>query len=90
MRKLKTFVSVLITHFNKPVKYVCDNLIGEQHSLGSRMFFGFVFMVVGVSIAKLEHYFQSELLKTGCDGLGYMIHGIGGAPFLDYLKKIIS
>lgn len=64
-------------------KIICIHLIGEEHSVHHRMGAGVITMAIGVVIAKTTSgmyvvQFIGELL-------GYLIHGIGSIPFVEWL-----
>lgn len=64
---------------------ICNHLFGEKHSHIHRMSAGMVVMTCGVLISKSAgdvHYVIVHLLA---DGIGYMIHGIGAVPYIEYL-----
>ena len=69
------------------VRIACDQMFGEQHTHRHRMTVGVVFMCIGVSIAKGATYFEYEIIRFIGDGLGYLIHGLGGVPFADFLME---
>lgn len=67
-------------------KVICNHIVGENHSDGHRIccgilvvFFGVWFSKLGVNMNWAIHYLT--------DASGYLIHGIGSIPILDYLSK---
>jgi len=67
------------------VQLLCDQMFGEQHTHRHRMTVGVLVMCVGISIAKGSTFFEYEIVRLLGDGLGYLIHGLGGVPFADFL-----
>lgn len=64
-------------------QWLCHATIGREHKTHHRMIAGVVVMAVGVSIAKASGQFESHWVHYVLDGLGYGIHGIGLAPFIE-------
>lgn len=64
-------------------KIICVHLIGEEHSVHHRMGVGVITMAIGVVIAKSTSgiYF----VQFAGELLGYLIHGIGSIPFVEWL-----
>ena len=74
----------MIKFANLP-RVVCQHLIGDNHGPHHRMVAGVGVMAVGVAIAKVGgdvHAFGFHYLA---DMLGYLVHGIGCVPFVEYL-----
>lgn len=62
---------------------ICDHLVGEDHSSLHRKIAGVVVMATGVIIAKSGHFIPFECGEYICDGVGYLVHGIGAVPFVE-------
>jgi len=77
-RNIRNFSS-----FNPP-KFICDHLVGKNHTPIHRMAFGSVTILIGVLIAKSGGEGITHIL-TDC--VGYFIHGVGSMPFLEFLDK---
>lgn len=80
-RKAKKAKSIL-EKANIP-KIICVHLLGEEHTVHHRMGVGVITMAIGVVVAKSTSgiyivQFVGELL-------GYLIHGIGSIPFVEWL-----
>lgn len=65
-------------------KHLSNHLIGKHHSSGHRMGFGFVIMVLGVTMTKIIH--QPFYLYVLLDIFGYALHGIGLIPVVEHLS----
>lgn len=81
-KKKKDRAKSILDKANIP-KIICVHLIGEEHSVHHRMGVGVITMAIGVVIAKTTSgiyviQFIGELL-------GYLIHGIGSIPFVEWL-----
>lgn len=61
-----------------------DHLLGEEHPLPHRMKIGGCMMLIGVGIANL---FQGYMFHFIPDMIGYLIHGAGTIPFIDWLTR---
>lgn len=70
-------------------RVICKHLHGEQHSLAHRMIAGFAIMASGVGLAKMgaETHHLSFLLAFWLDLVGYLIHGVGAIPFIEWLVE---
>lgn len=66
-------------------RVVCDHVLGEEHSHPHRMVCGVFVMVAGVSLAKTGHAIDSVAWLITADVLGYSLHGLGFAPYVEYL-----
>ena len=64
------------------VHSVCDHLVGEHHTHKHRCVVGTGIMVVGVAISKSAVHANTEFLESVCNGVGYLIHGIGATPWV--------
>lgn len=51
------------------------------------MLAGTVVMIIGVAIAKSANIFHYEILHYSLDLCGYAVHGLGCAPFIEYLME---
>lgn len=61
---------------------ISDHLLGECHPIKHRMWVGGGLMVIGVMLSKAPGFGVLHLLF---DGVGYLIHGAGAIPFIDWL-----
>ena len=77
----------ILSPFNLP-KRICVALLGEKQHIVHRMAVGLVFMISGVTIAHVGADLTFFILRGATDMFGYMIHGIGCTPFLEFLIKI--
>jgi hypothetical protein len=67
----------------KPVKFVCNHLIGEDHKPIHRRIVGFVVAICGVTLAMTSHeYCPVKALAALGDFLGYTMHAAGIIPLL--------
>lgn len=73
-----------VTHF------ICDNLLGKDHSHGHRMGFGIILMGVGVYVSKLFGEIEFAVVHYATDVVGYAIHGLGLTPFVELLLEKAS
>lgn len=69
------------------VELICNQLFGEQHTHRHRMTVGVVVMCIGVTVARGSTYIEYEIVRVVGDLVGYLIHGLGGVPFADYLME---
>lgn len=74
----------MIKYLNLP-KVLCQHAIGHHHTVGHRMVAGTTIMGIGVGTAKAAVLFHSLPLHMSLDLVGYLIHGIGAVPFVEYL-----
>lgn len=73
-----------IRFINLP-KELCHHTLGKEHTHTHRMLAGTIVMVIGVAIAKSAHYFDATILQFSLDMVGYAVHGLGAAPFIEYV-----
>jgi len=78
----------LLLYIKCPVKWICNHLIGEDHHIVQRLALGTLIMVIGVHVAHAKGSFESNSAQMGVDCLGYLLHGIGAAPYVDGLKVL--
>jgi hypothetical protein len=69
------------------IKPVCNSMFGREHSLGHRVFTGAVVAVIGVVISKALGHHQMHVVAYAGDAIGYGLHGLGVAPFIEWLAK---
>lgn len=62
---------------------VARHLFGHDHTVTHRMVVGLVVMSAGVMVSKLELH-GIPAWHYVADGIGYFIHGLGAAPFIEY------
>lgn len=67
---------------------LCNHFIGEEHSIKYRCIVGTVIIFIGVGTAKAAEMIHFFPVHVGLDGLGYLIHGIGSIPFVEWISKI--
>lgn len=72
--------------YNLP-RELCHHTIGKEHTHTHRMLAGTVVMIIGVAIAKSANIFHYEILHYSLDLCGYAVHGLGCAPFIEYLME---
>lgn len=72
-------------HLANLPREVCLHLIGPQHKPHHRMIAGAVIMVAGVLIAKSAEHFHAFPAHVALDLVGYMIHGLGAVPYIEWL-----
>ena len=77
-----------INNLNKinVAKSIATHLIGKNHTSLHRRLVGISIMIVGVIISKSapDSYF---LLHLVFDGGGYLVHAIGGIPFIEWIVE---
>lgn len=64
---------------------MCNHLIGKKHPVSHRMTVGVVLITIGVIITKIALLFEGVYVHAIADGLGYLIHGIGSVPIIQYI-----
>lgn len=72
------------------VRRLCDHFIGENHTLKHRVGVGTTIMVIGVTIVKVGAMAPFGFIHVTTDVIGYLIHAIGGTPYIEYLIKTVS
>lgn len=80
MRKVKIKIK-------DPSKYICENLIGENHTKTHHMIAGGMIAIFGVGIVKVSMWVPFEPVHFAGELIGYVIHGIGSIPFVDHIVK---
>ena len=65
---------------------ICEHLIGPNHTVAHKLIAGFTICCIGVGITELP-YFEIHLLHKFFDVTGYLIHGVGGIPFIKFIFK---
>ena len=80
----------LIRKANVVTYWICDHLVGEDHTHKHRCVVGLVFMVAGVAIAQSAAEIHFPLAHSIGDGLGYLLHGIGTFPYVEALVPIMT
>lgn len=81
---MRTIIVTKLQIINLP-RSLCQWLVGEEHKISHRMFAGMTVMAVGVGIAKSAHATEVVPLQFSLDLTGYLIHGLGAVPFIDWL-----
>lgn len=74
----------------QPVAKMCDHLMGKKHTHKHRMQFGFVIMVIGVTIAKVGAEIHFVVVHIFFDLAGYAIHALGWTPFIDAAANAVQ
>ena len=74
----------IVGHLDKinPILHICNHLFGERHTHVHRISIGVAVIFFGVYVSKLCAW--NPLLHFLCDAVGYLIHGAGAVPVLDY------
>lgn len=68
---------------------VAEHLLDEKHSYSHRCVYGFILMIIGVSMAKgMPH--DIFILSFIGDQVGYFFHGAGCIPFIDWAHNKIK
>ena len=67
-------------------RIICDQVIGEKHSINHRLVCGCGFVLIGVLIAGAG----SGYFHVFCEGFGYIVHGIGTVPMVEKLGMLIN
>lgn len=62
-------------------------MFGEEHTHKHKMGVGGVIAVLGVYIASSAHYFSLHFVQIGVDLIGYAVHGLGVAPYIEFFMK---
>lgn len=83
-RRLRPFVDNIMEKGNVP-KFVCDHLVGENHTFTHRLFTGFIVMGIGVMVANV--HVEIVIIRYFVDGIGYLIHGIGAIPIAERVLR---
>lgn len=63
---------------------ISDHLLGQEHPMKHRMWVGSVLMTSGVLIAQIM---SGSYIHFLFEGVGYMIHGTGLIPFVDWFSQ---
>lgn len=71
-----------------PSKYVCNHLIGKEHTLASRVIIGIIIMFFGVIITKITLESSSLIVHILGDTLGFFLHGLGAIPLIEYFVHL--
>lgn len=79
----------LIRKANVVTYWICDHLVGEDHTHKHRCLVGMVIMGVGVAIAQGSAEIHLPLAHSIGDGLGYLLHGIGAFPYVEALGPVM-
>jgi hypothetical protein len=75
-----------IQRFNVP-RIVVQSAFGQHHTRKHRLAAGLIIMAFGVMIAKTGGDVHVYGLHYVFDGLGYLVHAIGGIPFLELFES---
>lgn len=70
-------------------RVACEHIVGAKHTIHHRMACGFILMTIGVTISGMGAA-QILIVKYICDGIGYLIHGIGVIPFAERVGVFVS
>lgn len=67
----------------KPVKFICNHIAGENHKPVHRRICGVVVAVFGVTLAVTGHEIcPVKAVAALCDFIGYTMHAAGVIPLL--------
>lgn len=72
------------------VRKLCTHFIGEEHTTFHRKCVGTIIMIVGVGIAKGGSVLPYEIIHFTTETIGFLIHSIGGIPFVDSFISYVS
>lgn len=75
----KSFLDVL-RKYSLP-RIIAGHLFGKDHHTGHRLFTGLIVMISGVLLAKSVH---GGMLHYITDLFGYLLHGAGATPYVEY------
>ena len=67
---------------------LCNHLVGENHTQGHRLIAGTFIMAFGVGFVYFCGLSSFGLIHYFGDLIGYLAHGTGAVPFIDYFSKI--
>lgn len=87
MSKTKDMTKRILNVINVPRK-ICTALLGNKQRARHRMLVGFIFMVTGVLMSKYCSHVDNYIIDVFGDLFGYLIHGTGCVPFIDYLTEV--
>lgn len=71
-----------------PSRVICNHLIGREHRLVHRIIVGVIIMVFGVYMTKLAADTHILVIDIIGDTVGFLLHGIGGIPFVELFIKL--
>lgn len=69
-------------------KATCEHLLNENHNLMHRIFVGTIIIFFGVGITKVTLMSPSLFAHVFGDALGYLLHGIGSVPYVQWIANI--
>lgn len=79
----KVVKALEIINISKPI---ANHMLGESHTPVHRMATGWFVITVGILITAIGHSPAMHIVvKYACDGIGYLIHGIGAVPTIEYV-----
>lgn len=70
-----------------PTTFISNHMFGEKHTHRHKMGVGGVIAVIGVYIASSAHHFTLHFVQIGVDLIGYAVHGLGVAPYIEFFMK---
>jgi hypothetical protein len=79
--------SIIITIVRMPY-IISEHLFGKGHSPRHRISVGVMIMIIGVSISKMT--FGYTIFHFLYDGIGYLVHGIGCLPIIEYMEQKLT
>lgn len=68
-------------------KYICNHLVGENHTHNHRIFAGVIIMILGVGLVKVTALIDIGLVHFIGDIAGYCIHGVGAIPIIKKFEE---
>lgn len=71
-----------------PVR-IYDHITGTRFSTAHKVKAGIILMVCGVSVSMAGHEINTFFAFMG-DGIGYLLHGSGCMPILEYLHTQLT
>jgi hypothetical protein len=66
---------------------LCNLMFGHDHPLYYRLATGTIVAVTGVVISKWLGHAESECIAYIGDAIGYGLHGLGVAPYIEWAVK---
>ena len=65
------------------ILFIFHHLLDKKKSEHHRLLTGLTIMLIGVSLTKVVLIFDSVLIHTFADTIGYGLHALGSVPFVD-------
>ena len=83
-------LKVVVVHVYNVPHYIAHHVFGEDCTPAHRMKAGGIVMIVGVLIAHTPAILPMGAFAILPDLVGYLIHGIGGYPFIEHLVSNVK